>query len=1116
MAKTITLKFGADGSIIQAESSASNIRQGDSNGEVSVIASFTGKRNDEYVAKFYFERPDGKKQSNILMSPSSSQSSDFVYSIGSAWFFAVAGTAKITVRLTDFDGALSAQGSFSFNVEATQIDVEDSTITYDEAAEIEGLIAQISESAVKRAVQVTLASNANASDFYSACIAYYEGNPKDGDRFTASTTGITSSIVRKYAGQFMGDDKMLIIEKQTASLGPGTSVVSQNAYLVTGSSDNPTVTKIGNQDSIDELFSFFDENGNANSAVADSQGNVIHTTYATDLSVVHNTGAETIAGNKTFSGETRFNGVTYSNHIWPTSGAPKFLGFSDKRWETVYTNDIYLYYGVINYGTYKVRFRQQNGYLAFESYVDDAEAAAKAYTDAEVGKLLGGDYVAKRAKSDEAGNDIQTYYVAHSDVVNSLGSTSTVDPLSAYQGKLLKDAIDAINAILASDDDALDEIREIVAYIKSNRSLIDDITTAKISYTDIVDGLNSQLATKPLSANQGYVLDQKKIDKADIEDSLNSSSATKVLSANQGRILAGQIANVSDAYDAKIEELEEWAGDIDQAEAGRVEAEQGRVEAEEGRVAAEEAREGRIEALESGLAETKELAKIAYFAHGSTLSTVSDTTLAAIKAVPAGAQRFASLDGFKGNSIVWKQLVHALTSDYWQASNSSKASAAFADGVATLTILQTGTQGASNTSIRTKTNFSLIAPAGHKLLIMVDAKSSVSGVSIGYDIANVGGTFSETTSTSWKTFSEIITASTTGWTYICNRSNDLEVGTTIDFRNVRVIDLGTETYTLTSPRVLWSMQYAQAHPEFNAGEILDSLPTKLYSRKAGLNSLKLSEIGAYTFTGNEVWQQRAAGDFYSFIATDQLPSADTINLINTMGLIARTSTYSQSGINISSYQGNLVVYIRDPRVTDQASARTLTSGQTIYYELASPASTISQAVIDGLTIAEYPLTLPALRSAGSVQDTDKKKNVGQDDFGVLYWYKPYTGVGVFYANFTKATVSETGRDMLSANYPQVDYVGINNMRTVYGNQKVTMSNTGGTAVYINDPDLDSVGGGSISALNGKTFYYALANPTDQTGVVIPDLIEVEEGGSLELVCEGTTAEFDVTYLVEAE
>ncbi|MBQ1211986.1 MAG: hypothetical protein IIX69_01055, partial [Clostridia bacterium] len=63
-----------------------------------------------------------------------------------------------------------------------------------------------------------------------------------------------------------------------------------------------------------------------------------------------------------------------------------------------------------------------------------------------------------------------------------------------------------INAIANSTDTDLDQLAEIVTYIKSNKSLIDSITTSKVSVTDIVNDLISNVTNKPLSAAQGVVL----------------------------------------------------------------------------------------------------------------------------------------------------------------------------------------------------------------------------------------------------------------------------------------------------------------------------------------------------------------------------------------------------------------------------------------------------------------------------------------------------------------------------------------------------------------------------------------------------------------------------------
>lgn len=71
---------------------------------------------------------------------------------------------------------------------------------------------------------------------------------------------------------------------------------------------------------------------------------------------------------------------------------------------------------------------------------------------------------------------------------------------------LISDLTARLNALADSDDTTLDQLSEIVAYIKNNKDLIDGVTTNKVSVSDIIDELTSTAANKPLSANQGKIL----------------------------------------------------------------------------------------------------------------------------------------------------------------------------------------------------------------------------------------------------------------------------------------------------------------------------------------------------------------------------------------------------------------------------------------------------------------------------------------------------------------------------------------------------------------------------------------------------------------------------------
>jgi hypothetical protein len=95
-----------------------------------------------------------------------------------------------------------------------------------------------------------------------------------------------------------------------------------------------------------------------------------------------------------------------------------------------------------------------------------------------------------------------------SDIINVLNSSETAKPLSAAQGKVLKDLIDT----------------------KTN--------------TVVVDNLNSTNGTNALSAAQGKVLKDLVDTKTNtvVVDNLSSTSSTSALSANQGRLLDLKIA----------------------------------------------------------------------------------------------------------------------------------------------------------------------------------------------------------------------------------------------------------------------------------------------------------------------------------------------------------------------------------------------------------------------------------------------------------------------------------------------------------------------------------------------------------------------------------------------
>lgn len=72
--------------------------------------------------------------------------------------------------------------------------------------------------------------------------------------------------------------------------------------------------------------------------------------------------------------------------------------------------------------------------------------------------------------------------------------------------ELISGLTNRLNALADSDDTTLDQLSEIVAYIKNNKTLIEGVTTSKVSISDIVNDLITNVIDKPLSAAQGVEL----------------------------------------------------------------------------------------------------------------------------------------------------------------------------------------------------------------------------------------------------------------------------------------------------------------------------------------------------------------------------------------------------------------------------------------------------------------------------------------------------------------------------------------------------------------------------------------------------------------------------------
>lgn len=140
------------------------------------------------------------------------------------------------------------------------------------------------------------------------------------------------------------------------------------------------------------------------------------------------------------------------------------------------------------------------------------------------------------------------------DIQNVLTDTSTNKPLAANQGKVLNEHIGDLSTLTTTAK-------------TSAVAAINELETAKLNVSDIVDNLTEHASDKPLSSMQGYTLNTLKVAYTDIADNLTTSASNKVLSAQQGKILNEKFTKIwkqaDEPADAAIGDL--WVDTTDVA-----------------------------------------------------------------------------------------------------------------------------------------------------------------------------------------------------------------------------------------------------------------------------------------------------------------------------------------------------------------------------------------------------------------------------------------------------------------------------------------------------------------------------------------------------------------------
>ena len=138
-------------------------------------------------------------------------------------------------------------------------------------------------------------------------------------------------------------------------------------------------------------------------------------------------------------------------------------------------------------------------------------------------------------------NSVKTAYDKAVSVGGDLQSHNSSNNCHTDIRSLISALTTKLNLLADSDDTTLDQLSEIVTYIKNNKNLIDGITTSKVNVSDIIDNLVSTAVNKPLSAKQGKILKE-------LIDGKTSSNHTHSYLPLSGGVITKTYANYGDHH----------------------------------------------------------------------------------------------------------------------------------------------------------------------------------------------------------------------------------------------------------------------------------------------------------------------------------------------------------------------------------------------------------------------------------------------------------------------------------------------------------------------------------------------------------------------------------------
>ena len=193
-----------------------------------------------------------------------------------------------------------------------------------------------------------------------------------------------------------------------------------------------------------------------------------------------------------------FNGLDVSQYLTSLNGKRfKITQQNDLNTFAVYTVNTAADFTNNRYVVFNVTFVRGNGSFIPNLFYFLTFQEPTSVTEFDDVSSAGSGQIITNSERTSLGTALQP-----TDIVDNVSSTATDKVLSANQGKILNDSIVAINTLLNSNDTSLDDLQEVVDYIKLNRTTLNALSISNIA--GLQSALNAKVdvvAGKALSEN---------------------------------------------------------------------------------------------------------------------------------------------------------------------------------------------------------------------------------------------------------------------------------------------------------------------------------------------------------------------------------------------------------------------------------------------------------------------------------------------------------------------------------------------------------------------------------------------------------------------------------------